>query len=258
MTNTAVRVEDARIDIALRTLKRKTRPMLARLKRHGDLDHFVSRSERRRLRRKPRHAQVRLSPLSEAIIEEFRARQTRQELLERFKAVRIDRQILPHGSDLSLAQSHGVGMITKFLTVPRTFAVIKDFSKTDPGFPYGGKDAPEQDIVDPDIFATVRRELAEEIFFGLSVSIPEVTEDDIIDTIARPDRQQGGSHYKTFFEVVLPGDTPVIKGGEQEWVAKMTAEEVDALIAGDETHSCFLNDHAIMWRVYTQRKLHLI
>lgn len=116
-------------------------------------------------------------------------------------------------------------IIIEFLSDPPKFSIIKDEHKALIGFPFGGKDDPENGIVDASIIAAALREAREEFFFELPV-ILSAGEENIIATMPGP--ENGIVHI---VHLQVPAGTPYAHGKEQTDSAIATEQKIDELVA---------------------------
>jgi len=147
--------------------------------------------------------------------------------------------------------TRGVLMIVRFLTDIPTFAVVKDAEKPLIGFPYGGVE--ESDV---DILFAASRETKEEIFYE-----PENTEGIQIDfspeglfgetLLARRDQETGElqQHQVFFLTTDMPAGTLIHKGVDQTAAFRVTGEKIDKLI----DDGIFLPMHTDAWRLFKQK-----
>lgn len=100
-------------------------------------------------------------------------------------------------------------VIVEFLSDPLTYGVIWDQGKPKLGFVFGGKDDPDQGLVDQELHVAAEREAMEELFCGVNIQLG-VTPQNMLGQI------HGRSHgLISVFHVQVPSDTPVSKGDEQ-------------------------------------------
>lgn len=191
-----------------------------------------------------------VSPLVSAIIKERKRKALRGELQEPSSRVK-SREIAPPASAASIPapvatpleypvavssyvsparQRFSTGprdevlIIIEFMSTPPKFSIIKDEHKALIGFPFGGKDDPENGIVDVSIIAAGLREAREEFFYNLPVMLT-AGEENIITTIPGP--ENGTVHI---MHLQVPEGTPYAHGKEQTDSALATEQKIDELV----------------------------
>lgn len=253
-SNALVMVEgdfDGALRQFMRESKKATRTFRQGGKRRDGGRHFnfIPKSKRNRKKRERAEYQAarngeHLDPLVEAIVSEHNARETRQE--KRLRRRRVKPILLDRDHDLGLAASQAGGAIIEFATSPPRYPVLWDNDKIHPRFPFGGKNKPGDTEIDTDIFATISREVAEEIFYQLDTKL-KFSPEDVICSMSLPDTSGSGSHYKTFCFARVPGTTKINPAGgvEQKRVELWTAQQImQAIVDGQfqEDHgTAFLN-----------------
>lgn len=138
------------------------------------------------------------------------------------------------------ADTEGTMIIIKFMSARPTFAIIKDIKKEKLGFPYGGKDEPEENIFDKDIFATAERECKEEIFRHIDTCLT-ITEENLLGSF-----KPGDTHTIFVFCVEMPPEMNMNPGKEQHVAFRVSAEKIEQYIKD----GIFLRSAVTGWQMY--------
>ena len=139
-------------------------------------------------------------------------------------------------TDTSSARSEGALVIVEFTSSPPSFSILKDDDKELLRFPFGMRD-PE----DETIFAAASRECREETFFELdNVKIPELTEANRLGVIS-----VASDHTVHVFHIMMPAETPIAAGEEQEAAFKAPLHLVEKYIA----RGLFSQTHITAWEL---------
>ncbi len=136
-------------------------------------------------------------------------------------------------------------IIIEFTSNPPKFSIIKDEHKSLIGFPFGGKDDPEQEIIDASIIAAALREAREEFFYNLPVML-SAGEENIIATMPGP--ADGTVHIA---HLQVPEGTSYAHGKEQTDSAIATEQKIDELVRD----RLVLAKHTEAWYIFKETVL---
>lgn len=138
-----------------------------------------------------------------------------------------------------------VMIFIEFLESTPKFGLIKDTHKALIGFPFGGVDDPEQEIVGQTPLQGGLREAREEFFFNLPVML-SAGEENIFATMPGP---EGGTVHLLHLQV--PAGTPYAHGSEQTHSGLFTEAQVDNIIA----ERLMLAKHRDGWHLFQEKVL---
>ena len=137
-------------------------------------------------------------------------------------------------------KTEGVLIIVEFASKPPAISILKDNDKELLRFPFGMRE-PEKHPEDATIFGTARRECVEETFWELDdVEIPEFTEEMRLGEI-----RVSSDHTVHVFHVLLPWDTPIAPGEEQEAAFRAPVELVETYVQ----RGLFTQTHGMAWEL---------
>lgn len=244
ITNFEISPAKLGFDRSMKVFKRASWPIEGAAKRRS---RFVSSQDKRRKERARARKSAFLSknnphPLSLCVMQMKEgevAHELKIPVMQRGLLARDLGQIRTPVPVVVGGRSEAALTIVEFDSHPPEVVVLKDEGKDLLRFPFGMRD-PE----DSTLFVNARRECQEEAFWELDISLPEFTENNSLGIIS-----VSADHSVGVFHIVLPADTPINPGEEQEAAFRVPIDLVDKYVA----RGLFSQTHCIAWELFKKK-----